>query len=84
MTTKEPALAKITELQTPAQSKRRTAKEQALTPLLKRRDALKKRWDDADSAALRKNRDRFGPEFDELENLIAVIQGDDERGPDSE
>lgn len=83
MVPKEAALEKIEVLQTPA-TKRRTAKEQALAPLLKRRDAIKKRWDEADSAALRKNKDRYGPEFDELENLIAVIQGDDERGPDSE
>lgn len=60
--------------------KRRSAKEQALAPLIKRYDALKQRWDEADAAALRKNKERFGPECAEIENIIAVINGQEEPG----
>jgi hypothetical protein len=86
MPPKETALSTIAKLQTSAPKKtRRSAREQALAPLFKRRDALKKRWDEADAAALRRHRDKFGPEHNDLEEMIAVINGgDDEDGPVSE
>lgn len=75
MTHKQDTLAKLDAL-TPAPKKaRRTAQEQALAPLLKRRDAIKKRWDEADAEALRKHRDKYGPEHEELDAMIRAIEG---------
>lgn len=70
----DPAIQKLEELQKPKKP-RRTAQEQALAPLIKRRDAIKKRWDDADAEALRKHRDKYGPEHEELEAMIRAIEG---------
>lgn len=75
MPPKETALQNIATLQQPVPKKRRTAQEQALTPLVKRRDALKKRWDDADAAALTRNKEKYGPECDELDAMIKAIEG---------
>lgn len=75
MAAKEQALAKLESMQTPEPKRRRTAQEQALAPLIKRRDALKKRWDEADADALRKHRDKYGPEHEELDAMIKAIEG---------
>lgn len=75
MPPKETALSNIAALQQPPTPKhRRSPKEQALAPLIKRRDALKLRWDEADAAALRRHRDKFGPEHDDLCRMIGAIE----------
>jgi hypothetical protein len=75
MTSKESSVAKLTELQQPPTPKhRRSPKEQALAPLIKRRDALKHRWDEADAAALRRHKAKFGPEHDDLCRMISAIE----------
>lgn len=71
---KQAALEKIEAMQT-AKKPRRTAQEQALAPLIKRRDSIKKRWDEADADALRKHRDKYGPEHEELDAMIKAIEG---------
>lgn len=68
-------MTRLTTQPTPEPKRRRTAQEQALAPLIKRRDALKKRWDEADADALRKHRDKYGPEHEELDAMIKAIEG---------
>jgi hypothetical protein len=81
MTIKQSALEKIEAMKTEPKKTRRSPKEQALAPLVKRRELLMRRK----QAAIQKVEARFCTELGQLARMIESIEKQpDEPSPESE